>query len=142
MGRGLIDGVFSLTPATDEEIFEEHFDQGCIAMDNRNYSKAEDHFSNALAINPRSDECLLWRASARSWQDNHEGALLDISGAIELNPNAPDYFDFRSTELEWLGRANDASADRETAKSLRQIQVMPLQKPTISSEENKKRAEE
>jgi len=118
----LVDFVLSrvqpLVPPSDATVFDDRFDAAESAFLAEQYQQAEQHFTEALRINPRSDESLHWRACARAWQGNWRGALEDMDRAIHFSALTPDYYDFRASVNEALGRTAYAETDRAMARAL------------------------
>ena len=106
-------------------LFEE---LGRAAFNAKKFAEAERLFTEALAVNPRAEDCFYWRACARGWQENWPGALQDMNRAIDLDGRNPDYYDFRATVFEQLGRADDAARDRAVLNALRDA-LMPTSGP-------------
>ena len=66
------------------------------------------------------------RGNERFQKGNMEGALLDISKAIELSPENSSFYLARATTLTRIGRPQEALSDLETAE-----RITPHDKPRI-----------
>jgi Zn-dependent protease len=108
-----------LLPKSDKQTFALLQSQGMAASDDYKYADAQRYFTQALAINPRSDTCYYWRAYAKGQQLNYTGALEDMNQAIEIFGNYPPYLECRAKMLTALGREGDAQADLNLAAALR-----------------------
>jgi Zn-dependent protease len=90
-----------------------------LAEDDGDYAAAEGHLTEALGLDPDSDDVLYERASVRIARENWAAALEDLNRAIELRKAEADYFDRRADVLEHLGQKAKASFDRTMAEQLR-----------------------
>jgi tetratricopeptide (TPR) repeat protein len=74
-------------------------------------------YGRAIAMNPRSAELFYNRANVNARLGRLEEALRDYGAAIGLAPRPhPDYFTNRSVVLRWMGREEEAAADRREAE--------------------------
>jgi len=111
--------AMSLFPKSEAQAFADRFREGVADLTAGQWAAAEARFSEALAINPQSHECLAARAVARGGQHNWQGALEDMNEAIALDGD-PGYYANRALVLRTLGRTAEAKADEAKAGSLRE----------------------
>ncbi|MDX9898102.1 MAG: tetratricopeptide repeat protein [Spirochaetia bacterium] len=91
---------------------------GDIHYDGKNYTKAEESYTRALAQAPDHVEALLGLARVKYRRDDMKGALGILDKAIEIAPgDALAYLD-RSRVLYQMGRYDDCEADLDQAISL------------------------
>ena len=79
--------VMQLTPRSDVTLLSAYKYAGHLSLDGE---QAESLFTAALAIDPRDDDVLSGRATARLRLKNYAAALNDITAAIAIRP-LPDY---------------------------------------------------
>jgi len=80
--------------------------------------RAESVLTAALKLTPSDGALMIDRAQARAGQKDYEGAVKDLSKAIELNGLAADAFVFRAAAYRHLDRLELALADVERALAL------------------------
>jgi Zn-dependent protease len=91
------------------------------ALDDKDYALAEHLSDELLALKGPSPEGYYCRAYARGEQKNWMGALDDLNTAILLAPAAAEsakYYHWRAGILRYLGRPEQAAADRRKALEL------------------------
>ncbi len=113
------------TAATSRSVNEETrkkaiaiIDQGHTAYNDKNYEKAIEYYSNALSINPYSDDAYYWRGSSKYAQTNYTDAIKDYSQAIEINPNKEEAYYYRALVRHTLEAYQEALADYDMAIEL------------------------
>jgi len=79
---------------------------------------AEQTFSAALTLTPRSADAWAARARARAMQEDWAQSLSDLNSAITYNNDKPEFFVLRSAAHEALGHETLARRDIETALDL------------------------
>jgi Zn-dependent protease len=119
-----VDQVKSLFPKSEAAAFVKRYQEGAMALRAFQWAQAEEAFSEALAINPQSQECFAARAIARGGQHNWQGALEDMNQAIAMEDDA-GYHATRAVVLRALGRTAEAKADEAQAESLRKAASQP-----------------
>jgi Zn-dependent protease len=111
-----IRNVMNWVPKSDMSRMIETINAGQEALDNKQWKDAEILYTNALAINSKSDLCYFSRANARFQQAKAQEALEDINVAIDLKPHVFMYYYLRADIFIALGRPDDAEKDKELAK--------------------------
>ncbi len=111
--------VMRIVPASDAQLYEDRYDAGRAAYEEKRYGVAEQLFTRALGVNPRAHECLYLRACARGWQGNWVSALEDMTDAIELDDSNPTYYEYRADVYEGLGKDEQAANDRALSQIIR-----------------------
>ena len=86
-------------------------------MADERWSDAEQQYTEALAINPRSPDCLIARAAVRMNQAKWDEALEDLDRALEIRPD-PTAYAYRAVVLRALGRDAEARADEARAEAM------------------------
>ncbi len=124
-----LEKVQGMMPVSDSQIFDDRYESAMAAYDAGDFAEAENRFTAALEINPRSHDCLHRRACARGWRNNWPGALEDMNRAIELYRLNPQYYEFRATVFRHLGRIDEAKKDFDTARALQRT-LTPASRPT------------
>jgi tetratricopeptide (TPR) repeat protein len=89
--EAVVSRVEQVTPASDQQLFSEHRDAALDEMGAGRHAEAERALDQALALNPRSAECLYLRAAERAAQHKWPAAGADIRRAIELNRTNAEY---------------------------------------------------
>ena len=88
------------------------------ALSEEQWAEAETLYTEALAMNARSHECLYGRAIARHRQNQLPDALEDIDRALALH-DSPDYYQVRALIFRKLGREEEAASDEAMSRVLR-----------------------
>ena len=96
------------------------FEEGQKELDNSNFQKAIDLFSEALRLNPEADWIYGDRGRAKYNSGDPEGAIQDFSKAIELNKGKSVYYIWRSDAYDQVDKSDLAEADRAEAAKLPQ----------------------
>lgn len=115
--RCTIDAAQRLAPVSDSELFLAHCDAAALAGKDHRWAEAEREYTEALAINPRSADCLMARAAAHTNLGKWDAALVDVDRVLELRPSATAYKD-RAVILRALGREDEARVDEGIAKAM------------------------
>ncbi|OHB72781.1 MAG: hypothetical protein A2V70_12380 [Planctomycetes bacterium RBG_13_63_9] len=105
-------------PVSDAGVFAERASAASTALAKRRWGEAETSYTEALAINHRSHECLYGRAIARYYDEDLQGALEDINRAVALHAS-PEYLELRALVLRRLGRDKEAAVDEARSQTLR-----------------------
>ena len=113
-----------LFPQSEAETFAKQWMSGTVALKTGQWAEAETSLTDALAVHAESPECLFGRAFARAQLRNWQGALDDMSQAVELRADA-EFYAYRATILRKLGRTAEAVADAATAERLRETAPDP-----------------
>ncbi len=119
-----LQSVMRLMPVSEKEAFHRSYSAAASAFDAKQWPQAEAHFTQALQVNPESDDCFYGRAVARFAQRNWQGALDDMNEAIRLRPMW-GYYALRAQLFRALGRTAEAKADDATARSLHDAASRP-----------------
>ncbi|MBL7861467.1 MAG: tetratricopeptide repeat protein [Cyclobacteriaceae bacterium] len=93
-------------------------DQGHDAYSEKNYSKAIEYYTNALTINPFSDDAYYWRGSSKFAQANYTDAIMDYNQATEINPNKEEAYYYRAMANHNLEAFQEALIDYDKAIEL------------------------
>lgn len=75
---------------TPDELFEQAIEEGNIARDERDYTKAENIYRRALSIKPRDSRAIYGLGNLFSDQQRWEEAERAYRQAIQLEPNSPE----------------------------------------------------
>jgi Zn-dependent protease len=111
--------VMGQLPVADQSIFQGRFDIAMSSYDAKDWAKAKSLFTEALAVNPASDQSFYYRACAKGFLDDWAGALGDMDQAVQLAPASDaGYYEFRATIHRTLGHKAKAEADEKLAKSM------------------------
>jgi Zn-dependent protease len=108
-------GLTELMPTSDCTLFVHLYEEASQAFWARDYARAESLVTQALALDPSSDECHGLRSSARSQVGDWQGALEDLNAAIGLCKFVPEYYECRAKVFTALGRPAQAQDDQRAA---------------------------
>jgi tetratricopeptide (TPR) repeat protein len=75
---------------TPEQVADQDYNKGLLALNNKDFTTAADLFSKCLAVKPNFDKALSNRAIAFSNLKRYNEALNDINLAIKASPENPD----------------------------------------------------
>ncbi len=96
---------------------------GEIALDNKDYVVAIQHFNNILSNKPYLYRPWFYRGVAKEYLGDYVGAENDLTEAIRLNPYVHEIFNARAESRLSLGKYKDAIADYDKA-----LQISPDEK--------------
>lgn len=116
----------SLIPPTDSIRVRVHIEVGIALFNEDRFAEAEEHFSEAIALNPDSHEALAWRAAVRDGREDYAGALEDIRKALKLEHRNANYHLQAADYLDALGHHDQARKHRLLAH---QIRPRPASRP-------------
>lgn len=102
---------------TTQEV-ERLLDSAITALQNADYAEVIALTTQALELDPRSDQAYLLRGVAYRQQEDNERALADFSRAIEVLPYGWTYYVFRAETHVLLGNDAQALVDYETAMEI------------------------
>jgi len=91
------------------------YERGVALEELGRYPEAIESFGQALAIDPRHYKALQHRGWVRQLSKDHQGAVDDLTRALELTPSAAErrqLLVLRADSLEALGRRDEAGLDR------------------------------
>jgi tetratricopeptide (TPR) repeat protein len=108
------DGSFSRQSRGDVEVFQ----RAVSALDANQYESAASLFSDSINSGDRTYESLLGRSNAYTGLKEYGKALVDVTRAIDLNPQNPYGYIFRASIYGKLNQVKEAIADATRAISL------------------------
>ena len=94
------------------------FFSGLTSQNAKDYSKAIEHYSNAIKLNPQMAEAYCNRGLAYSDSDEIELAIEDYNRAIELDPNGASAYNNRGLAYSKRGKVERAIKDYNKAIEL------------------------
>jgi tetratricopeptide (TPR) repeat protein len=97
------------------------YERGVALEELGRYPDAIESFGGALALDPRHYKAFQHRGWVRQLAKDHQGAVDDLTRAIELTPSAGERHQLlvlRADSLEALGRRDEAGRDRRAATDL------------------------
>jgi len=97
-GLGLVVVVLSTGCLSREERSDEAYDRGCAALERKDYDTAIAEFTEAIRLDPESDDAYHNRAHAYADKGEYARAIADYREAIRLAPDDPSSY----TSLAWL----------------------------------------
>jgi Tfp pilus assembly protein PilF len=92
-------------------------------FDQKQYTFAEQSFSEAIAINPRSADAYLVRANARMQLKNYDGAVEDYTVFLQLKPDDSQRPQIEEV-LRLISKMKEASLARQKEEEARQKALM------------------
>lgn len=110
--------VTSQLPEADSTIFVSLYNSAIASYDAKQYEQTQSLLTQALAVNPEADDAYYYRACAKGYCENWQGALEDMDAAIRIEALNPDYYHFRATVLRTLGRTAEAEMDTRLEQRL------------------------
>ena len=109
--------ILCLTQAASAQQAERSFQQGLLALQSDDARQAIDHFTNAVADQPKHAKAWYYRGVSRDVIGDHTGAVHDLDRALLLDPNNANAL-LRRAEVHLRARKFKlASADIETLLS-------------------------
>jgi Zn-dependent protease len=109
--KSVIGGLTAIMPVADHQVVVGNYDAAAEACEGKRYDQAEALLTRALAIDPRSAECLAARANVRAARHKWQPALDDISAAIQLAPTSAEYYKDRAAIRVFLGQVKEIQED-------------------------------
>lgn len=94
------------------------FFKGLMSQKEKDYSKAIEHYSNAIKLNPETVETYNNRGIAYSDTCAYDRAIEDLNKAIELNPNDAEFYNNRGIAYRSKGKVHLAIEDYNKAIDL------------------------
>lgn len=105
-------------PASDSEVYGDLMEAGQADAKQERWEQAQEHFSEALAINPWSLQTLVERALVRVRLNKFDAALEDLNEAVRRSPRVPELYQARMAVLLKLGRLKELNQDAQTYREL------------------------
>ncbi|MFM6396109.1 tetratricopeptide repeat protein [Planktothrix sp.] len=95
--------------------FDDYYNQGISACNNKNYEQAIDKFTRALSLNTNHADAYAWRGYVYYCLNKYQEVINDCNQAIRLNPNYANAYVNRAFAQMELGKYQQAIDDCKEA---------------------------